>query len=143
MKLIENIVNNPDRAKTLIRERLQELILKRLEESKEYIAHSLLDLQEEYLDENINLVNLGRMTKIRRRIRRDKSGKIIIQRNVRRSAMKGYRVSGTSIRRISPAQTFRRSQQLKRAWRTTRRAKLSRSLLRRKMSLRRRYSLGL
>ncbi len=43
---------------------------------------------------------MGRITKIRRRIRRNKKGRIVVQRNVRKSGIKGYRISGNTVKRI-------------------------------------------
>lgn len=139
MNLIELIINNKlDEAKQVLFDKLNSICEKRLEETKQYIASDVYEL-----DENSNIIKMGKIQNIRRRIRRDSSGKIYVQRNARRSALKGYRIVGRSVRRISAIQRFRRSQQLKRSWRSTRRAKLNRSLLKRKMSMRRRYSLGL
>jgi hypothetical protein len=86
---------------------------------------------------------MGRVQKIRRRIRRNKKGKIIVQKNVRKSALKGYRLSGNTVKRIPATTRLRKARLLKRAWKTTRRAKLRRTLLKRKMSMRRRKSMGL
>jgi hypothetical protein len=77
-----------------------------------------------------NVVKIGRVKRIRRRIRRDAKGRITVQRNRIRSGIKGYRATG-------------KARLLKRSWKTTRRAKLRRSQLKRKLSMRRRASLGL
>jgi hypothetical protein len=86
---------------------------------------------------------MGRIQKIRRRIRRNKKGKIVVQKNVRRSGIKGYRMSGNTVKRIPAIERIRKARLLKRSWKTTRRAKLRRTLLKRKMSMRRRASMGL
>ena len=86
---------------------------------------------------------MGRMYNIKKRIRRDKQGKMFVQRNIKRSVNKNYRVYGNTVRRITAIQKMRRSQQLKRSWKSSRRAKLNRSLIKRKMSMRRRQSLGI
>jgi len=114
---------------------ISSIVEKRLHEAKQYIASEIY--------EDVNIVKMGRINRVRRRIRRDASGRIVVQMNARRSATKGYHISGNSIQRISAVQQLRRSLQLKRSWRTSRRSKLSRSLLKRKMSMRRRQSLGL
>lgn len=124
-----------DEAKIELVSLINSIIHNRLEEAKQYLATSIL--------EDINIQRMGRVTRIRRRIRRDSSGKIIIQKNATRSALKGYRISGKTIKRISAVQRMKQSQQLKRAWRTSRRSHLSRTLLKRKMSMRRRFALGL
>ena len=137
MNFIDLLLSNKlDEAKQELVSLINSTILNRLEEAKQYLAQSILD-------EDANIQRMGRITRIRRRIRRDSSGKIIIQKNATRSALKGYRISGRSIKRISAVARMRQSQQLKRAWRTSRRSHLSRTLLKRKMSMRRRYALGL
>jgi hypothetical protein len=128
-------------AKVAIIEKLNSIVSKRLDEAKQYIA---TDFEDEELQEgNSNIIRMGRINKIRRRIRRDASGKIVIQRNVRRSGLKGYRISGNTVKRISAVDRLRKSRLLKRSWKTTRRAKLRRTLLKRKLSMRRRQTLGL
>jgi hypothetical protein len=86
---------------------------------------------------------MGRIQKIRRRIRRNAKGKIIVQKNVKRSGVKGYRVSGNTLKRIPAAERLRKARKLKQSWKTTRRATLRRTLMKRKMSMRRRASMGL
>jgi hypothetical protein len=86
---------------------------------------------------------MGRVVKIRRRIRRNKKGRIIVQKNVRKSAIKGYRISGNTVRRVPAIQRINKARKLKRYWKTKGRAKLGRTLLKRKMSLRRRKSMGI
>jgi hypothetical protein len=103
-------------------------------------------LEEVELDEakrNTNIIKMGRINKIRRRVRRNAKGKIIVQKNVRKSGIKGYRISGNTVRRIPATARLKKARLLKRSWKTTRRAKLRRTLLKRKMSMRRRSSLGL
>jgi hypothetical protein len=102
-------------------------------------------LEEVVIDEarNPNLIKMGRITKVRRRIRRNAKGRIVVQKNKRRSGIKGYRIAGNTVRRIPANVRLRKARLLKRSWKTTRRAKLRRSLLKRKMSMRRRSSLGL
>ena len=92
-----------------------------------------------------NVVKIGRVKRIRRRIRRDAKGKITIQRNRIRSGIKGYRATGKGgqVKRITATERIKKARLLKRSWKTTRRAKLRRSQLKRKLSMRRRASLGL
>ena len=92
---------------------------------------------------NPNIQKMGRITKIRRRIRRNKKGRIIVQRNVRKSGIKGYRLSGNTVRKIPATVRIAKARKLKRSWKTTRRSKLRRTLMKRKMSMRRRTSMGL
>ena len=142
MNLINLIYNNKlDEALDIIKNRLQEIINKRLDETKQYIAADLLF--ESSKNNNSNIIRQGRITRIRMRIRRDKKGKVIVQRNHTRSSMKGYYVMGRSVKRMSAISRMNRRIKLKRSWKTTRRSKLNRSLLKRKISMRRRNSLGI
>jgi hypothetical protein len=97
---------------------------------------------EESLNE-ANIIRQGRIQKIRRRIRRNTKGRIVVQRNVRRSAVKGYRIAGNTLKRIPAMQRIQKARKLKRYWKTKGRAKLNRTLMRRKMSMRRRKSMGI
>jgi hypothetical protein len=90
-----------------------------------------------------NIVRQGRIQRIRRRIRRNAKGQITVQRNVRRSAVKGFRISGSTVKRIPAAQRIQKARKLKRYWKTKGRARLNRTLLKRKMSMRRRKSMGI
>lgn len=146
MKLIDLIVAGKlSEAKELIFNRLDEIKLKYVEEEKRIVVD---DMFEEVLDEavprrNPNIMKMGRIQRIRRRIRRNAKGRIVVQKNVRRSAIKGYRISGSTVKRIPAAARLKKARLLKRSWKTTRRAKLRRTLLKRRMSMRRRASLGL
>jgi hypothetical protein len=133
---------------------LEKLIENKLEEAKqslfdrldEIAANKLKELKlDEAAGKNTNIIKMGRVQKIRRRIRRNAKGKIVVQKNRRRSAIKGYRVSpkGNVVRRIPATERIHKQRLLKRSWKTTRRAKLRRTLIKRKMSMRRRAGLGL
>ena len=138
--------NKLEEAKQSIFDRLDEIVAQRLQEAKRYVQADVYEEVEE-LDEvakrNPNLVKMGRITKIRRRIRRNAKGRIVVQKNKRRSGIKGYRIVGNSVRKIPANVRLHKARMLKRAWKTTRRSKLRRSLLKRKMSMRRRSSMGL
>jgi hypothetical protein len=133
-----------DEARDSLKARLDEITAKRLAEAKRYVEADMFEEVEE-LDEkrNPNLIKMGRITKIRRRIRRNAKGRIVVQKNRKRSGIKGYRMVGNTVRRIPAAQRLKKARLLKRSWKTTRRAKLRRSLLKRKLSMRRRSSMGL
>ena len=135
--------NRLDEAKDKLVAHLGAITAARLEEAKRYVASD--SYEEVEIDEarNPNLVKMGRITKIRRRIRRNAKGRIVVQKNSRRSGVKGYRLSGNTVKRIPATVRLRKARLLKRSWKTTRRAKLRRSLLKRKMSMRRRASMGL
>ena len=152
MNFVELILQNRlDEAKELIFERLNDIASIRMEEAKPYVVDAMfeeIEVDEEVLEEaakkrNPNIQKMGRITKVRRRIRRNKKGRIVVQRNVRKSGIKGYRISGNTVKRIPATVRLRKARLLKRSWKTTRKSKLRRTLLKRKMSMRRRKSMGL
>jgi hypothetical protein len=145
MNFVDHIIKNKlVEAKQSIFDRLNEIASDKLQELKQVVGSSVYE-EVELLDEapSRNVTKVGRVQKIRRRIRRDSKGKIVVQRNVRRSAVKGYRISGNSVKRISATQRINKQRALKRYWKTKGRAKLTRTLLKRKMSMRRRKSMGI
>jgi predicted transcriptional regulator with HTH domain len=150
MSIIDSLIENKlDEAKEKIIARLEQITSKYLDEAKRYVAADRFDVVEETEDleeaykRNPNIIRMGRVKKIRRRIRRNAKGRIVVQKNRRRSAIKGYRISGNTVRRIPATTRLRKARLLKRSWKTTRRAKLRRSMIKRRMSMRRRSSLGL
>ena len=142
MSFLDSIIHKRfDEAKELLFSRLDEIVAKRLEEAKRYVAEDTFECVE--LEEAGNIVKMGRVQKIRRRIRRNAKGRIVVQKNVRRSSIKGYRISGNTVKRIPATVRLHKARMLKRSWKTTRKSKLRRTLLKRKMSLRRRSSMGI
>jgi len=140
MKLIDLIINDKlSEAKKLIYNLLNKKAVNEIVEEGKNVS---FEGEVEQLNEG-NIVRMGRIQRIRRRIRRNKKGRIVVQRNVRRSAIKGFRLSGNTVKRIPAAQRIMKSRKLKRYWKSKGRAKLSRTLLKRKMSIRRRKSLGI
>jgi hypothetical protein len=139
------IAGKLDEAKQKLFDRLNEITAKRLEEAKQYVVADSFDEIEldEAIRRNPNIIRQGRIQKIRRRIRRNAKGRIVVQKNRRRSGVKGYRISGNTVKRIPAYTRIRKARLLKRSWKTTRRAKLRRTLLKRKLSMRRRASMGL
>jgi len=129
-------------AKSFIFERLEQMVATRLQAEKVAVADDIYEWVEEELDE-ANVMRMGRITKIRRRIRRNAKGRIIVQKNVRKSAIKGYRLTGNRIVRIPTIQRLQKSRKLKRYWKTKGKAKLRRTLMKRSISLRRRKSMGI
>jgi hypothetical protein len=130
-------------AKEFIFNRMNEIAADYLKEEKAFVVADTY-IEEEILDEaSPNIIKMGRIKKIRRRIRRNKQGRIIVQKNVRKSAIKGYRVSGNRVVRVPAIQRIQKARKLKRYWKTKGRAKLRRTLLKRKMSIRRRQSMGI
>jgi len=145
MNLVELIVaNRLTEAKQLIFNRLDEHFEEKLEEEKQFIGSNIYIESDEPIEEaSPNVIKIGRIKKIRRRIRRNKKGRIIVQKNIRKSAIKGFRISGNRVVRIPAIQRIQKSRKLKRYWKTKGRSKLRRTLLKRKMSLRRRASMGI
>ena len=145
MTLIDLIAQNRlAEAKEIIFNRLDEIAAEYLNEEKVYVASNTYIEVEEQLDEATpNVVKMGRIKKIRRRIRRNKKGQIVLQKNIRKSAVKGYRVTGNRVVRIPALQRINKARKLKRYWKTKGKSTLRRTLLKRKMSLRRRTSMGI
>jgi hypothetical protein len=140
MSIIDLIFQNKlSEAKEEIFSRLNDIVAKRIEESKRALA---ADIYDEELTE-ANVIRQGRIQKIRRRIRRNAKGQIVVQRNVKRSAIKGFRISGNTVKRIPATARIQKARKLKRYWKTKGRAKMNRVLLKRKMSMRRRKSMGI
>jgi hypothetical protein len=142
MNFIELISQNKlSEARDVIFAHMNSVVAKRLEEEKRAIAVDIYDAVEDLVEANI--VKQGRIQKIRRRIRRNAKGRIVVQRNVRRSAIKGYRISGNTVKRIPATARIQKARKLKRYWKTKGRARMNRTLLKRKMSMRRRKSMGI
>lgn len=143
MNLIDLIAQNKlSEAKELIYKQLNNIAAEVLDELKPIVVENTYveDLHEAGTP---NRIKMGRVVKIRRRIRRNKKGRIVVQKNVRRSAIKGYRLSGNTVKRIPAIQRINKARKLKRYWKTKGKAKLGRTLLKRKMSMRRRKSMGI
>lgn len=145
MSLVELIVSGRlAEAKDVVFARLDVISSDRLQEEKIVVGQDTYTMVEEVLNEaSTNVIKMGRIKKIRRRIRRNAQGRIVVQKNVRKSAIKGYRVSGNSVKRIPAIQRIQKARKLKRYWQTKGKAKLRRTLLKRKMSIRRRTSMGI
>ena len=140
MNLIDALLSNDIiKFKELVYEQLSVIAVRKLEEEKKEIASAQFEVE---LEEG-NIITTGRVQRIRRRIRRNKKGRIAVQRNVRRSAIKGYRLSGGTVKRIPVQQKMHKARMLKRYWKTKGRSKLKRTLMKRKMSMRRRKSMGI
>jgi len=118
-------------ARELLENRLDQLIEERLTEEKAKIALEMFDLEEG------NIQRMGRMKLIRVRIRKGK-----VQRRKKVSAVKGFTMRGGRMIRMSPMERRHRKMAARRS-KFKRRAKLGQALRKRKMSLRRRNSMGL
>jgi len=145
MRLIDLIIDGDlKQAKDIFEQMLEEKLKIKLAEEKEKLKTEMFDDDLlEAVKRNANIIKMGRINKIRRRVRRNAKGRIVVQKNRRRSGIKGYKISGNTVKRIPAIDRIRKARLLKRSWKTTRRAKLRRSLLKRKMSMRRRSTLGL
>ena len=152
MNFVDLILQNKlEEAKELIFEHLDAIVSLRLEEAKPYVVEEMfeeVEVDEKVIEEaakkrNPNIVKMGRIVKIRRRIRRNKKGRIIVQKNKKRSGLKGYRMVGSTVRRIPATTRIHKARMLKRSWKTTRKSKLRRTMMRRTMSMRRRKAIGL
>ena len=118
MTFVELIARNElVEAKSFIFERLEQMVATRLQAEKVSVADDIYEWVEEELDE-ANVMRMGRITKIRRRIRRNAKGRIVVQKNVRKSAIKGYRLSGNRVVRIPTIERLQKSRKLKRYWKT-------------------------
>jgi hypothetical protein len=143
MNIIDLIFQNKlSEAKEHIYEKLNIILERKREQYKKYVSESFIHEETEELNE-ANLVKMGRVTKIRRRIRRNKQGRIVVQRNRKRSAVKGFRISGNKLKRITAVQRINKARKLKRYWKSKGRATLQRRKLKQKMSIRRRKSMGI
>jgi hypothetical protein len=145
MRLVDLILSDRlSEAKELVRELMDQIKEQKLEEMKRYVAEDTY-IEEDIIDEakSTNVIRMGRIKKIRRRIRRNAKGKIVVQRNRRKSAVKGYRISGSGLKRITAVQRIQKSRKLKRYWKSKGRATLTRRKLKQKMSMRRRKSMGI
>lgn len=118
-------------ARELLEDKLDVLIEERLTEEKAKMALEMFDLDEG------NVQRMGRMKLVRVRIRKGK-----IQRRRKVSGVKGFTFRGGKMIRMSPMERRNRKMAARRS-KFKRRAKLGQALRKRKMSLRRRSSMGL
>lgn len=118
-------------ARELLEDKLDELIEERLTEEKAKMALEMFDLDEG------NVQKMGRMKLVRVRIRKGK-----VQRRRKVSGVKGFTYRGGKMIRMSPMERRNRKMAARRS-KFKRRAKLGQALRKRKMSLRRRSSMGL
>jgi hypothetical protein len=118
-------------ARELLEDKLDELIEERLTEEKAKMALEMFDLDEG------NIQKMGRMKLVRVRIRKGK-----VQRRRKVSGVKGFTLRGGKMIRMSPMERRNRKMAARRS-KFKRRAKLGQALRKRKMSLRRRSSMGL
>jgi len=145
-EFIANLIsNNALDARKVLDEKIKNLVNEKINQVKLRIAAEMyedvdvdVDFIEEPLDEAIrNVTKMGRTKIIRVRVRKGK-----VQRRKKLSAVKGYTLRGGRLVRMSAIERRHRKMGARRA-KFKRRAKMSQSLRKRRMSLRKRHSLGL
>ena len=125
------LANKLVEAREILEEKLDELIEERLTEEKAKIALQMFDLEEG------NIQKMGRTKLVRVRIRKGK-----VQRRSKVSGVLGYTIRGGKMIRMSAGERRNRKMAARKS-KFKRRAKLGQALRKRKMSLRRRSSMGL
>jgi len=125
------LANKLVEAREILGEKLDELIEERLTEEKAKIALEMFDLEEG------NIKKMGRTKLVRVRIRKGK-----VQRRSKVSGVPGYTIRGGKMIRMSAGERRNRKMAARKS-KFKRRAKLGQALRKRKMSLRRRSSMGL
>lgn len=136
MNGINRLVESPVTFKAAIWDALDRIVEERKRSWKKAIAEELLHAGLEEVAEG-NIVKTGRIKLIRRRIRGGK-----LQRNIRKSSIKGWTLRGKKLIRIPAAKRVRMRIVAKRSARK-RKGKLQNILRKRRMSLRKRKSFGI
>ena len=136
MNGINRFIDSPAVFKAVLLEALGRILAERKRSWKKAIAEELIPSETETLEEG-NIVKSGRIKLIRRRIRKGK-----LQRNIRKSAVKGWTLRGKKLVRIPAAKRIRMKIVAKRSARK-RKGKLQSILRKRRMSLRKRKSMGI
>ncbi len=118
---------------------LDRLLTVKLERYKRYLLESMAQEWSHQLEDltEADVLRQGRTQLIRRRIRKGK-----LQRNIRKSTVKGYTIKGKKLVRISTAQRLKMKRGARRGA-LKRRGKLMASLRKRKLSLRKRKTMGI
>jgi len=130
--IVEKILSNKlIDAQSLLEDKIYEILEDKLTEIKARMALEMFDLDEG------NIQKMGRTKLVKIRIRGGK-----VQRRKKVSGIKGYTMRGGRMIRMSPQERRNRKMAARKS-KFKRRAKLGQALRKRKMSLRRRGSLGL
>ena len=124
--------NNVVEARNILGNRIKELVDEKVNQLKVRLTAELY----EQLDE-ANVLKMGRTKMIKVRVRKGK-----IQRRKKFSAIKGYTIRAGKLTRMSPQERRHRKMGSRRS-KFKRRAKLTQTLRKRRISLRRRGALGL
>lgn len=131
--ILQNIINEKfDVAKQNIREKLNEITLIKLESLRKTLGERFA----QKLDER-NIIHQGRTTLIRRRIRGGK-----LQRNIRKSKVRGYTYRGGKLQRITAIQKMKMRRAARRGA-IKRRAHMQTAIRKRRRSLMRRKTMGI
>jgi hypothetical protein len=136
MNNINRLVETPVVFKAVIWDALDRIVEERKAQWKKALGEGLVSSAVETLNEG-NIVKTGRIKLIRRRIRAGK-----LQRNIRKSSVKGWTLRGKKLVRIPAAKRIRMKIVAKRSARK-RKGKLQNILRKRRMSLRKRKSMGI
>ncbi|PHX90263.1 MAG: hypothetical protein CK534_06060 [Nitrospirae bacterium] len=122
-----------------ITEQLDRLLSQKLERYKRYLLESMAQEWTASIDDltEADVMKQGRTQLIRRRIRKGK-----LQRNIRKSNVKGYTLKGKKLVRIGTAQRLKMKRGARRGA-LKRRGKMMSSLRKRKLSLRKRKTMGI
>lgn len=122
-----------------ITEQLDRLLSQKLERYKRYLLESMAQEWTASIDDltEADVMKQGRTRLIRRRIRKGK-----LQRNIRKSNVKGYTLKGKKLVRIGTAQRLKMKRGARRGA-LKRRGKMMSSLRKRKLSLRKRKTMGI
>ena len=141
MNLVDAILSeNWNIAKDLIEKRLAEIIEQKTQQVKQEIAFEEYgDYDEEYYEEldEATVQKMGRTKLVRIRIRGGK-----VQRRKKFSSVKGYTIRDGKLTRMSSLERRHRKMAARKS-KFKRRAKLSQSLRKRRMSLRKRKAMGI
>jgi hypothetical protein len=125
--------NNPAKAKSVLENRIKDLVAEKLNQVK-------LRMSADYIDnlvETRNVLKMGRLKLTKVRIRKGK-----IQRRQKASAVKGYTIRGGKLTRMSPLEKRHRKMAAMRT-KSKRRGKIKQMLRKRNISLRKRGAMGL
>jgi hypothetical protein len=133
------ITGDYSNAKALIEARIEKIFYEKLEELKEKLIDDIYGDYEETLSESIlhNIQKIGRAKLIKIRIRGGK-----VQRRKKLSAVKGYTIRNGKMIRMSSTELRNRRMGARKA-KIKRQSKMNQILRKRKISLRKRRTIGL
>jgi hypothetical protein len=140
MSIASSIINDEySKAKALLEARIEEIFYEKLEEIRERLVDEIYGDYEESLDESVlhNIQKIGRAKLIRLRVRGGK-----VQRRKKLSAVKGYTIRNGRMVRMSTTELRNRRMGARKA-KIKRRTKINQILRKRKISLRKRRTIGL